>query len=106
MLRTALMRRGRAELVAAAVVALAAAALASCTTFVEPTSCAPGSSACAGIHDARFCDEVALSVEGAGCAALGVAETKHFCVVTPVACTETNYVVEYRDCRVLRYQTV
>jgi len=50
-------------------------ALSSCTTYLQPTTCdrAPrsptgkqqGTTACGGIHDARFCDYVAVAVEGA-----------------------------------------
>ena len=49
---------------------------------------------------------MAVSVDGADCGALGIVASKHFCVVTPSACTETDYVVRGRDCRVLRYESV
>jgi hypothetical protein len=82
-----------------------AVAIASCTTFVEPTTCVRDSTACAGIHDARFCHYVADAVEGADCAALSLSESKHFCVVT-TNCIGTNYAVKDRDCKVLRYSRV
>jgi hypothetical protein len=86
--------------------AVGAAVLApSCTTYVQPTTCDPGSTACGGIHDARFCEYVALSVEGPDCASFGLAESKPFCVVT-TRCLGTDYAVKDRDCRVRRYQTV
>jgi hypothetical protein len=99
-----------------AVIAMAAL-LSGCTTFLEPTTCerAPmqpsglrqhGTAACGGIHDARFCDYVAIAVEGADCNALGVIESKHFCVVTRGACIDTNYSVNGRDCKVVRYKKV
>ena len=77
----------------------------SCTTYVQPATCERGSTACGGIHDARFCDYVAVSVEGADCASLGLAEAKHFCVVT-TRCVDTDYVVRDHDCKVVRYQKV
>jgi hypothetical protein len=80
-----------------------AVAATNCTTFVEPTTCERGSTACGGIHDARFCDYVADAIEGTDCAALNIAPSKHFCVVTTRACIDTNYEVKSRDCKVLRY---
>jgi hypothetical protein len=99
-----------------AVIAMASA-VSSCTTFVEPTTCerAPvspsgqqprGTTACGEIHDARFCDYVAIAVEGADCNTLGIVQSKHFCVVTHEACIETNYSVKDRDCKVVRYLKV
>jgi hypothetical protein len=81
----------------AGLVISAAIATASCTTFVEPITCEQGSTACGGVHDARFCDYVAVAVEGADCTALSVVPTKHFCVVTTGACIDTNYTVRDRD---------
>ncbi len=84
---------------------IVAAAAASCTTFVQPTTCEPGSTSCGGIHDARFCEYEATAVEGAACAGLGLVEAKPFCVVT-TACVHTNYAVRDQDCKVLRYKAV
>jgi hypothetical protein len=95
-----LMRRLAGSLVATAV------ALPCCTTFVEPTTCSQGASACGGIHDARFCENVAIAVEGADCTALNIVQSKPFCVVTTSACIDTHYAVKDRDCRVTRYQGV
>jgi hypothetical protein len=89
----------------AAFVIGAAAAAPSCTTYIHPTTCARGETACAGIHDARFCDYVAVSVEGADCASFGVAPSKHFCVAT-TKCLGTSYAVKDSDCRVLRSESV
>jgi hypothetical protein len=78
-----------------------------CTTFVRPTTCTRGLTSCGGISDARFCDYVALVVEGADCPDLGVAPAKPFCVVTAGrACIDTNYAVRDRHCKVLQYQSV
>jgi|HubBroStandDraft_1064217.scaffolds.fasta_scaffold331937_2 hypothetical protein len=77
----------------------------SCTTFVEPTTCKLGSTACGGIHDSRFCEYLTVDVEGADCAALNLAPSKLFCVVTS-QCIDTNYAVKNRDCKVLRYSRV
>jgi len=78
----------------------------SCTVFVTPTTCERGSTSCAGIHDARFCEYVALSVEGADCAALGIAESRPFAIVSARACGATQYAVKDHDCRVLRQRPV
>jgi hypothetical protein len=83
----------------------AVAAVSGCTTYVHPTTCARGATACAGIHDARFCDYVAVSVQGTDCASLGVAETKHFCVAT-TKCIGTTYAFKDRDCRVVQSESV
>jgi hypothetical protein len=80
--------------------------LSSCGGLIQPTTCELNSTTCAGIHDARFCDYVALAVEGRACAELGVGEAKHFCVVTATRCIDTNYSFSNRDCRVVRYEAV
>ena len=91
---------------AAMLLSSTAALLLSCTTVVQPTTCTPGSTACAGIHDARFCENVALTTEGADCASSRIVDAKPFCVVTPAACIQTEYVLKGRDCKVVRYQTL
>lgn len=98
------MRWGHVEMTALLVVG-AVAVVAGCTTHIQPTTCEPGSTACGGIHDARFCEYVATVVEGADCGSLGIAESRPFCVVT-TRCNDTDYAVKDRDCRVLRYQAV
>jgi len=65
-------------------------------------TCTPGSTSCGGISDARFCEYVAVAVEGWECAGLGLVESKPFCVVRAGPCVDTNYAV--RDCTVLRYE--
>jgi hypothetical protein len=78
--------------------------MASCTTFVQPTTCTPGSTSCGGLSDARFCEYTALAVEGGDCPGLGIVASRTFCVVTTQACIDTSYAVKDRDCRVLRYE--
>ena len=86
------------------VIALAlAAVLGARTTYVQPVTCEPGSSACGGLHDARFCEYRALAVQGLDSSSLGIAPSKPFCVVTTQACIDTHYSVKDRDCEVLRY---
>jgi hypothetical protein len=80
-----------------------AMALTACTTYVKPTTCEAGSTACGGLHDARFCEYRAVAVEGMDCANLAITPSHPFCVVTTQACIETHYSVKGRDCRVLRY---
>jgi hypothetical protein len=90
----------------AGLVAITLAAVTGCVTYIEPTSCEPGATACAGIHDARFCEYLATQVEGSACARLGIVETRPFCVVSTGSCVETNYALKDQDCRVLRYEAV
>lgn len=90
----------------AGLVLVLAAATTSCTTFVQPTTCEHGSTACGGIHDARFCERVAIDVEGADCDVLGLLKSKPFCVVQADSCVKTPYAVKGRDCKVLRYEAV
>jgi hypothetical protein len=80
-----------------------AVVLTACTTYVKPTTCEPGSTACGGLHDARFCEYRALAVEGTDCPSLAIVPSRPFCVVTTQACIDTNYSVKGRDCRVLKY---
>jgi len=77
-----------------------------CTTYVQPTLCKPGDTWCGGIHDATFCDYVAVEVAGSECATLGLVPAKHFCVVTAAPCTGTHYAVKDRDCTIASYQSV
>jgi hypothetical protein len=82
----------------------AAVILSGCTTGVQPTTCAPGATSCAGVRDARFCEYLAVQTEGDDCRANGIIESEPFWVVTPNRCTSTTYVLENGDCRVLRYE--
>ena len=85
---------------------LAAAVLSGCTTYVQPTSCTPGSSSCAGISDARFCEYTATSVEGQGCARVGLSASREFCVVKAGPCVDTTYAVKDSDCTVVEYESL
>jgi hypothetical protein len=93
------------ERVARAVIAMAVV-LSSCTTLVRPTTCIAGSTTCGGPPDLRFCEYVAVAVEAAGCADLGIVASKPFCVATHVACLDTQYAVTDRNCRVLRQEAL
>jgi len=96
---------GPGGLVRRAVVA-STAVLAACTTYVEPTSCTPGSSSCAGISDARFCEYVATAVEGDGCARVGLVASRQFCVGKAGPCVDTTYAVRDSDCTVVEYESL
>jgi hypothetical protein len=90
-------------------VLVAAPSLAGCTTSIQPVTCEGGPYRCRqDTRDVKFCENVAISVEGAGCAALGITPSSPFCVVTPAhtRCVDTNYEVAGRDCKVLEYRTV
>ncbi len=102
------MRRPRlAERLLAALV-VATGLLLGCTTTIRPVTCTGGPYRCQeGARDVKFCENEALAVEGSECAGLGLAASKHFCVVTPQTCVmQTHYEVKDRDCRVLEYQAV
>jgi hypothetical protein len=96
---------GRLLLVALLV---AAPSLIGCTTIIQPVTCEGGPYRCSpDSRDVKFCENEAIEVEGADCAALGIAPSKPFCVVTPshTRCVDTNYEVKDRDCKVLKYRT-
>lgn len=87
----------------------AAPSLAGCTTTIQPVRCEDAPYRCnPDARDVKFCENEAITVEGADCAALGIAPSKAFCVVTPshTRCVDTNYAVRDRDCKVLEYNTV
>lgn len=86
-----------------------APSLGGCTTAIHPVTCEGGAYRCnQGSRDVKFCENEAVTVEGSGCAALGVAPSKAFCVVTPAhtKCVDASYEVKDRDCKVLEYRTV
>jgi hypothetical protein len=82
----------------------AAAALSSCTTFMHPVTCSGGAFHCGPASDVRFCESVALVVEGTDCTTLGLAPHKRFCFVSRTQCVSTTYAVKDRDCRIVRYE--
>jgi hypothetical protein len=59
-------------------------------------------------RDVKFCEDEAVAVEGRDCEALGLAASKHFCVVKSkdATCADTHYELKDRDCRVKQYQGV
>jgi hypothetical protein len=83
---------------------VAATLLASCTTFIQPVRCEGGDYRCNEQSDVKFCEYQAVRVEGADCAAMGLAASKNFCVVTHTACVDTAYEVKARTCRVIQYR--
>jgi len=91
--------------VACVFVAAGTTSLFSCTTYVRPIACEGARYRCGEHHDIRFCEYVAVQVEGTDCADLGIIRNKRFCVVAQ-KCINTDYATKDRDCRVLRYEAV
>jgi hypothetical protein len=89
---------------------VAALSLAGCTTAVRPVQCTGGPYRChENSGDVMFCENEAVALEGSDCAAVGLAPSKHFCVVVPQpqsCASETHYEVKDRDCKVLRYRAL
>jgi hypothetical protein len=81
-------------------------ALASCTAPMVPTDCGRQAFRCGAVSDVKFCESVALDVEGSDCTSLGVEPSKPFCYATRARCVHADYAVKGRDCKVLRYQPV
>lgn len=89
----------------ALVLPLVVASLA-CTTYVEPVACESGPYTCNRTVDVKFCENVALAVDGKDCADLGIVPSRHFCLVTTTKCVGTSYAVRGHDCRVAQYQAL
>jgi hypothetical protein len=88
---------------------VAALSLVGCTTSIQPVTCSGGPYRCnENSRDVKFCDDEAIAVEGDSCADLGLAPSKHFCIVKSEdsSCSDTRYEVKDRDCRVLQYSAV
>jgi hypothetical protein len=85
---------------------VAAAALSSCTTFMHPVTCGAGRFRCGPKSDVKFCENVALAVQGSDCPSLGLAPSKRFCFVSKEQCVHTSYAVKDRDCVIVRYKPV
>jgi hypothetical protein len=86
-----------------------ASSLAGCTTSIQPVTCEGGPYRChPDSLDVKFCENEAITVDGADCASLGLAASKPFCVVVPShsTCIETHYEVKGRDCSVREYRAV
>lgn len=88
------------------IVAMLAMAALGCTTYVEPVQCEGETFRCGDEQDVKFCESIAVAVEGNDCAKLGIKETKPFCVVSKNGCYETHYAAKEGDCRVLDYRRV
>ena len=97
-----------ARLLAALLVA--ALLLAGCMTTVRPVQCAGGPYRChENSGDVMFCENEAVAVEGSDCAAVGLAVSKHFCVVVPQpqpCASGTHFEVKGRDCKVVEYRAL
>jgi hypothetical protein len=101
-MRISFARAARRLMVASAAIVVTVAT--GCTTYVQPTSCAQGSTTCGGVRDARFCEYEAEKTAGPDCASSGLAAGRRFYVVTSTECTDTRYAVMGKDCRVLAYR--
>jgi len=76
-----------------------------CTTYVRPVACGQQKFACGERHDVLFCVTVALAVQGADCAQVGLSVGKPFCYVSAGHCVQDiQYALQDRDCVVLRHE--
>lgn len=76
-----------------------------CTAYVRPVACGPKKYACADRHDVLFCETMALAVQGADCAAVGLSAGRPFCYVSAGHCVhDIKYALADRDCVVLRHE--
>jgi hypothetical protein len=73
---------------------------------MRPVACGDQRYKCGERHDVKFCENVALAVEGADCASVGLAAQQRFCFVSSGRCVQTEYALTRQDCRVLRYEPV
>jgi hypothetical protein len=98
-----------ARVLRAVLLLVAAAWSAGCTTSVQPVQCQGGPYRCnVGFRDVKFCEDEAVAVAGAGCTALGLAPSRHFCIVKPedASCADTRYELKGLDCQVSEYRPV
>jgi hypothetical protein len=51
----------------------------------------------------RFCEYLAVDVQGVDCARLGITAGRNFCVVSPSPCVDTHYELKDGDCNVTHY---
>lgn len=79
--------------------------LVACTSYIHPVTCTGGPRRCGERTDVEFCEYEIVSARGADCDALGLAQSKRFCVVgsstSAAPCAETAYAVVGRDCQIL-----
>lgn len=97
-----------ARLILAALL-VATLSLVGCTTTIQPVACQGGPYRCnAESRDVKFCEDEVVAVEGADCTDLGLAPSKHFCVVKSQdeACADTHYALKGRDCEVRQYRAL
>jgi hypothetical protein len=98
-----------ARLLRAALLLVAATWLTDCTTTIQPVQCQGGPYRCnVGSRDVKFCEDEAITLAGANCAALGLAPSKHFCIVKPedASCADARYELRGLDCQVSEYRAV
>ena len=81
-----------------------AAALAGCTTFIEPVRCGTHDFACGDEQDVVFCEGRARSVEGSDCASAQLAPASTFCVASRGRCVDTSFELRQGSCRIVSYQ--
>jgi hypothetical protein len=83
--------------------------LAGCTTTIQPITCKGGPYRCnEDSRDVKFCEREAIAVAGRDCADVGLAPSKHFCIVKreDEACSDEQYELKRRDCKVQEYRAV
>jgi hypothetical protein len=77
-----------------------------CMTHMQPAVCGDEKSSCGHLHDVRFCENVALSVDGSDCASAKLMVGKPFCYVSSGPCVQRTFALKDHDCVVYRYQLV
>jgi hypothetical protein len=75
-----------------------------CTTFVHGVACGDRERQCGERHDIRFCEYVALEVDGPECERIGLAASRPFCFVSSGPCVSTTYATKDSGCQVVRYE--
>jgi hypothetical protein len=75
-----------------------------CTTFVQGVACGDRERQCGERHDIRFCEYVALEVDGPECEKFGLAANRPFCFVSSGPCVSTSYATKDSGCQVVRYE--
>jgi hypothetical protein len=92
-----------------AAVPVAALSLSGCTTTIQPVRCQGGPYRCSeGSRDVKFCENEVIASEGADCGDLGLAASKHFCIVKREddTCADNRYELKGRACTVRQYRAV
>jgi hypothetical protein len=87
--------------------ALLVAALSSCVTYIRPVECQGDRRfRCNEHHDIKYCEYEALDVAGPDCDGLGIATSRHFCVVDTGTCVRTHFAVKDRRCDVISHRNL